>query len=248
MRFVSLIALSVALFCLAVPNAEANGGCQGKVASGCQGAQGGCHGKVASGCQGDQGGCQGKTAGSVARDRGPLFPRLHNRRHGAGCQGAQGGCQGGQGGAAPSAVPGTVPVPKTNPKDCPGGVCPVPGTVPVPAPKASGTPMVSQGGAVDALDHVNNLRRARGLRPFLRDDNLTAGALACVQTRASRRRPGHSANDFSFLPAGTSASAAGCEYSPRSDWGACCTFDNYTYAGAAYVEQDGGLYCHIFVR
>lgn len=102
----------------------------------------------------------------------------------------------------------------------------------------------------DALAEVNAARAARGLRPFIKDDDLTAGALNVADFRAARLIAGHTANDFNGLPAGTRATAAGCAaWEPEFGWGACCTYDNYTYAGAAWAKgRDGRRYMHIFVR
>lgn len=101
----------------------------------------------------------------------------------------------------------------------------------------------------DALDRVNAQRAARGLPAFVRDANLTAAAEACASHRATYLLFGHSANDFAFLPAGTSADAAGCAAYP-SDYGfmACCTYESYRFAGAAsVVGRDGKVYHHLFV-
>jgi hypothetical protein len=102
----------------------------------------------------------------------------------------------------------------------------------------------------DALDEVNATRAARGLRPFIRDDYLTMGAKNAAQYRAAHLMEGHTSNDFSALPAGGNATAAGCAaWEPSMGWGACCTYENYTYAGAAYVfGRDGRRYMHLFVR
>ena len=104
--------------------------------------------------------------------------------------------------------------------------------------------------AQQALDEVNTARAARGLRPFLLDENLARGASACAAYRARYRMEGHTSNDFSFLPAGTAARAAGCAAWPVGwGWGSCCTYDNYQYAGAAYcVGPDGQRYMQLFVR
>lgn len=101
----------------------------------------------------------------------------------------------------------------------------------------------------DALDAVNALRASRGFRPYLRDEGLLAGARAAARFRAERRIWGHTNNDFGFLPLGTSAAAAGCAANEMS-WGfmACAIYENHTYAGAAWVEVNGYLYCHLFVR
>ncbi len=104
--------------------------------------------------------------------------------------------------------------------------------------------------AGDGLDEVNAKRAARGLRPFIRDENLTQAARACAAFRAANGLFGHTSNDFSFVPAGTSASSAGCAAYPASyGWMSCCTYENYTYGGAAYVTgRDGKRYMHLFVR
>ena len=101
--------------------------------------------------------------------------------------------------------------------------------------------------SVEAIDMVNEQRRQRGLRPYLRDDGLTLAAMRVAQHRAERRITGH-VNDFAFLPAGSNASAAGC--AAWSDgFGACCMFEGWTYCGAAYcVGEDGLKYCHVYVR
>jgi hypothetical protein len=61
---------------------------------------------------------------------------------------------------------------------------------------------------------------------------------------------GHTSNDFAFVPAGTFASSAGCA-AAEAGWGwmSCCVYENYTYAGAAWVSgRDGRRYMHLFVR
>ena len=104
--------------------------------------------------------------------------------------------------------------------------------------------------AQQVLDEVNAARSARGLRPFLLDEDLARGAAACAAHRARHRMEGHTANDFAFLPTGARASAAGCAAWPvGTGWGSCCTYDSYQYAGAAYcVGPDGRRYMHLFVR
>jgi hypothetical protein len=105
-------------------------------------------------------------------------------------------------------------------------------------------------GAEDALDEVNQARAMRGLRPYMRDDNLTAGAKNVADYRAQRLCEGHTANDFAGLPLGVSASASGCAaWAQGMGWGSCCTYEGYTYAGAAYsIGPDGRRYMHLFVR
>lgn len=105
-------------------------------------------------------------------------------------------------------------------------------------------------GAVDALSEVNAVRAVRGLPPYVRDDSLTQGAMSAARFRAERRITGHTANDFAHLPAGAFAPSAGCAaWEPGMGWGSCCTYENWTYAGAAYaVGDDGRRYMHLFVR
>lgn len=103
----------------------------------------------------------------------------------------------------------------------------------------------------DALSEVNAARASRGLRPFLPDPGLTAGAQRAAQERAARGITGHLPNDFAMLPPGAFASAGGCAAWPQGmGWGSCCTYDTqYTYAGAAaVVGRDGRRYMHLFVR
>lgn len=104
--------------------------------------------------------------------------------------------------------------------------------------------------AEDALAEVNAARAARGLPPFQRDDGLMQAAYSCAQARASVLWDGHTRNDFAALPAGAYARATGCAaWSPSMGWGSCCTYENYSYAGAAYVMgRDGRRYMHLFVR
>ena len=105
-------------------------------------------------------------------------------------------------------------------------------------------------GADDALAEVNAARAARGLPPFIEDPNLTAGAKNIADFRAARLIQGHTGNDFSALPVGTTASAAGCAaWPPQLGWGACCTYERHRFAGAAWaLGRDGKRYMHLFVR
>jgi len=114
----------------------------------------------------------------------------------------------------------------------------------------AGTSAAQSSESIDALDEVNAARVARGLKPFIRDDNLTAGARNVAQFRAERLCAGHTSNDFSGLPVGVTASASGCAAWPVSlGWGSCCTYENYRYAGAAWcMGRDGKRYMHLFVR
>jgi hypothetical protein len=102
----------------------------------------------------------------------------------------------------------------------------------------------------DVLDQVNAQRASRGLRPFIRDHNLTIAADRAAKFRAGRRMAGHTSSDFSFLPQRSSASAAGCAAWPASmPFGSCCLYENWTYAGASSCRgSDGLLYHHLFVR
>lgn len=105
-------------------------------------------------------------------------------------------------------------------------------------------------GSQDALAEVNAERARRGLRPFQPDPLLNQAAQTCAQIRASRRIAGHLPNDFSYLPAGATATSAGCgAMEPSWGWGTCCAYENYTYAGAAWaMGSDGKRYMHLFVR
>lgn len=115
---------------------------------------------------------------------------------------------------------------------------------------AQATPAAPSGQAVDALHEVNAERAKRGLRPFIHDPHLTAGAVNVAHFRATHLIRGHTANDFGGLPAGATAKAAGCGALESSwGWGSCCTFDSYTYAGAAVITgRDNRRYMQIFVR
>jgi hypothetical protein len=101
-----------------------------------------------------------------------------------------------------------------------------------------------------ALAEVNAARAARGLRPFVEDAGLTAAAQGAAEFRAAKLIAGHTENDFAFVPAGCSASAAGCAaWEPGLGWGACCSYEQWTYAGAAWsLGRDGRRYMHLFVR
>ena len=102
----------------------------------------------------------------------------------------------------------------------------------------------------DALAEVNAARAKRGLRPFLPDPLLNQAARTCAKIRSANRIEGHLSNDFAHVPSGSSATSAGCgALEPSWGWGTCCTYENYTYAGAAWVMgADGRRYMHLFVR
>ena len=104
--------------------------------------------------------------------------------------------------------------------------------------------------ADDALAEVNAARAMRGLPAYIHDDNLYRAAAGCADFRAARLMAGHTSNDFAALPAGSFARSSGCAaWEPFMGWGSCCTYERYTYAGAAYtVGRDGKRYMHLFVR
>ncbi len=122
--------------------------------------------------------------------------------------------------------------------------------IPRPMPERPADASGSSDGAGDALAEVNAARARRGLRPFTYDPGLTTAAMSCARDRASRLIAGHLRNDFAALPPGSFARATGCAaWPPYMGWGSCCTYENYTYAGAAYsIGRDGKRYMHIFVR
>ncbi len=102
----------------------------------------------------------------------------------------------------------------------------------------------------NALAEVNAARAARGLRPFVEDEGLTAAAIGAADFRAARLLAGHTGNDFGFVPQGSFARAAGCAaWEPSFGWGSCCSYESWTYAGAAFsTGRDGRRYMHLFVR
>lgn len=107
--------------------------------------------------------------------------------------------------------------------------------------------------AKDALAEVNAARAARGLKPYLNDPLLNQAAYAAASYRAAHLINGHvpgGRGDFQFLPAGADSHVAGCGgLDPSWGWGACGTYGNYTYCGAAWVMgKDGKRYMHAFYR
>lgn len=128
----------------------------------------------------------------------------------------------------------------------PPPVQPAPLPIPAPSPEPLDPP------AVDALAEVNAARAKRGLRPFLRDDLLTLGAMRLASYRAAHRIEGHLKSDFSLLPEGANARATGCAaWPPEDGWGACETYSReYTRAGAAWaMGKDGRLrFMHLVLR
>ena len=141
-------------------------------------------------------------------------------------------------------------------------ISPTPAVAPSAEHVGGGTPAVTAAGVPDTgfapaggsdgdgLDEVNAKRAAHGLRPFMRDESLTQAARVCAQFRAANGLFGHTSNDFAFVPAGTLATSAGCAAYPAGyGWMSCCVYENYTYAGAAWVTgRDGRRYMHLFVR
>jgi hypothetical protein len=121
------------------------------------------------------------------------------------------------------------------------------------APTVQSSATVAVSGSDDALDEVNARRAGRGLPAFIKDPGLTQAAAACARIRAANFIDGHlggNMSDFSYLPAGVSANAAGCgALEPSWGWGTCCMDDHYTYGGAAWVMgANGKRYMHLFVR
>ena len=120
-----------------------------------------------------------------------------------------------------------------------------------PVRQASATvPQATGSSCAEALEEVNTTRAQRGLKPFVHDPELSKAAFGCAKARAASLIAGHLPSDFAYLPSGASAESAGCAaWEPSWGWGACCTYDSYTYAGAAWVMgSDGRRYMHLFVR
>lgn len=131
---------------------------------------------------------------------------------------------------------------------------------PVPAPsarveenKSTAAPVKSATRSDDALDEVNAARAQRGLKPYINDPVLNKAARRCAERRAAILCAGHCPeSDFTYLdpvyPVGSCV--GGCAaWEPSWGWGACATYDNYTYCGAAWVMgSDGRRYMHLFAR
>jgi hypothetical protein len=111
-------------------------------------------------------------------------------------------------------------------------------------------PSISYSQAFDGLEELNSARLRRGLRPFIYDANLARAAAGCAIWRAERLCEGHCPNDYLALPSGVTANATGCAaWIPQYGWGSCCSWENWTYAGAAWITgRDGRRYMHLFVR
>ncbi len=107
-----------------------------------------------------------------------------------------------------------------------------------------------EGESKDALKEVNEARARKGLRPLQPDPLLNQAAYACAQQRAARGIHGHlPESDFSYLPAGGQAAAAGCAaLEPSWGWQSCAWDGPYTYGGAAWVSRGGLRFMHCFVR
>lgn len=113
--------------------------------------------------------------------------------------------------------------------------------------------------ANDGLDELNAYRARKGLKPFVRDESLSAAAGAAADYRATYLIKGHvnvnikgrQYSDYDFLPAGTPrADATGCA-AAGDEWGwlSCCADENWKYAGAAWTRgRDGKRYMHLYVR
>jgi hypothetical protein len=118
-----------------------------------------------------------------------------------------------------------------------------------PAPIVQPAPgVIPQGECKDALDEVNAKRATRGFPPFIKDPGLTEAAYECAKVRARFGLFGHTSNDFKFskVPCASTGCAA---YEDHYGWMSCCTWEGYTYAGAAWVRgTDGKRYMHLFVR
>jgi hypothetical protein len=108
--------------------------------------------------------------------------------------------------------------------------------------------VIPQNEVADALEEVNAKRATRGLRPFIKDAGLTVAAYECAKYRAKHLMFGHTSNDFNFSK--VQCESTGCAaYEDRYGWMSCCMWENYTYAGAAWVRgKDGKRYMHLFVR
>jgi hypothetical protein len=119
---------------------------------------------------------------------------------------------------------------------------------PVSLPSANDAP--AEANKNDALAEVNGARARRGLPPYFRDERLTVAAERAAAFRAAYLIAGHTPNDFAYLPPGAHAAAAGCAaWTPDWGWGSCCTYEAWTYAGAAWcIGRDGRRYMHLYVR
>lgn len=106
------------------------------------------------------------------------------------------------------------------------------------------------GTATNATAEVNEFRAKKGLAPFKEDPCLVQAAMTIAEQRAGAHRAGHTRNDFSGLPEGCKADAAGCAaMTPDWGWHSCCDSEDWEYGGAAVVMgDDGQRYMQLFVR
>lgn len=102
----------------------------------------------------------------------------------------------------------------------------------------------------NATDEVNAFRAAKGLPPFKEDPCLVQAAIKIAEVRAANHTHGHTRNDFSGLPDGCAADAAGCAaLEPSWGWHSCADSEPWKYGGAAVAIGDDGLrYLQLFVR
>ncbi len=104
--------------------------------------------------------------------------------------------------------------------------------------------------SINATAEVNAFRANKGLPPFEEDPCLVLAAQTIALKRAQEHRAGHTPNDFSGLPEGCNADAAGCAaLEPSWGWHSCCDSEMWKYGGAAVCTGDDGLrYMQLFVR
>lgn len=139
-------------------------------------------------------------------------------------------------------------------QSCQGGQCSVVASpLPQPLTPTASPSKVTGQSCDDALAEVNAARAQRGLKPYINDPVLNKAARKCAERRAAIHCEGHCPeSDFAYLdpvyPVGTCV--GGCAaWEPSWGWGACATYDNYTYCGAAWVMgSDGKRYMHLFCR
>lgn len=181
----------------------------------------------------------------------------------------RGGCSDGSCGLCPSGACQQGQCTNCPNGQCPGGVCVGDQCTDGNCSVILNSSLNASAEAVDDLDEVNAARVAKGLPAYIRDENLTKGALHVVKYRASNRIHGHY-NDHSGLPLGVTALAAGAEgdastpemrasWNPAIGFVACCAHERIvhdyfkrphtpTHAGAAKVVVGGQQYCEIFVN
>lgn len=126
-------------------------------------------------------------------------------------------------------------------------------TVPMRGSRTPPAPVTPPGAEGDALAEVNEARRLEGLPPFRLDPALAAAAMDCARFRAARGITGHVGgpmSDHAFCRYGSMAASCGAGgMEPAWGWRTCCTYEGYTYAGAAWVTGAGGVrYMSLFVK